>query len=205
MRLFVTGTDTDAGKTVVSAWLCLHTGADYWKPIQSGHPPDRDADTVARLSGARAHPERYLLRAPLSGQDAAKLEGLRIDVADFTLPETSRPLVVEGAGGVLVPLNESATTLDLMAHLGLPVVVAARSGLGTINHTCLTLMALRSRSLRIAGVILSGPPNPANREAIEHFGGAPVLAEIPRLDPLNRAGLERIMPRTEATEWIRWK
>lgn len=99
MKVFVTGTDTDAGKTVASAWLCLHAGADYWKPIQTGHPPDRDADVVARLSGAHVHPERHLFRAPLSGHDAARLEGKRIELDDFTLPQTSRPLVIEGAGG----------------------------------------------------------------------------------------------------------
>lgn len=205
MRVFVTGTDTDAGKTVVSAWLCLHAGADYWKPIQSGHPPDRDADVVARLSGAHIHPERYLLRAPLSGYDAAKREGKRIDVADFHAPETSRPLVIEGAGGVLVPINESATTLDLIERLRVPVVVAARSGLGTINHTCLTLMALRERSVPVIGVVLSGSVNPGNRQAIERFGQTRILGEIPRLDPLDRESLSRITPLSGAMEWIRWR
>jgi len=205
MKVFVTGTDTDAGKTVVSAWLCLHADADYWKPIQSGHPPDRDADVVARLSGARVHPERHLLRAPLSGQDAARLEGKRIELDDFRPPQTARPLVIEGAGGVLVPLNESATTLDLIERLGAPVIVAARSGLGTINHTCLTLMALRSRNLPILGVVLSGPPNAANRAAIEHFGNTRVLGELPLLDPLTREALSRVAPLPGALDWIRWK
>jgi dethiobiotin synthetase/malonyl-CoA O-methyltransferase len=205
MRVFVTGTDTDAGKTVVSAWLCLHSGADYWKPVQSGHPPDRDADTVARLSGAHVHPERHLLRAPLSPHQAAELEGRRLELDDFRAPETSRPLVMEGAGGVLVPLNDRATMLDLMVRLNAPVVVAARSGLGTINHTCLTLMALRSRHLPVLGVILTGVPNPANRAAIERFGGVCVLAEIPRLQPLTREALQRIPASPEALDWVRWK
>jgi dethiobiotin synthetase/malonyl-CoA O-methyltransferase len=205
MKVFVTGTDTDAGKTVVSAWLCLHAGADYWKPIQTGHPPDRDADIVTLLSGAHAHPERHLLRAPLSGYDAARLEGKRIELDDFQLPQTSRPLVIEGAGGVLVPISETACTLDLMVRLGAPVIVAARSGLGTINHTCLTLMALRSRSLPILGVVLSGPPNPGNRAAIEHFGNTKILAEIPPLNPLSREALQRVAPQPGALDWIRWK
>lgn len=205
MRVFVTGTDTDAGKTIVSAWLCLHSGADYWKPIQSGHPPDRDADTVARLSGARIHPERHLLRAPLSPHEAAALEGVRIELDDFRLPQTSSPLVIEGAGGVLVPLNETATMLDLMERLGAPVLIAAKSGLGTINHTCLTLAALRSRNLPVLGVVLSGPPHPANRQAIEHFGSVAVLAELPPLAPLTREALKRIAPKPAALDWIRWK
>ncbi|OIO01288.1 MAG: dethiobiotin synthase [Desulfovibrionaceae bacterium CG1_02_65_16] len=205
MKVFVTGTDTDAGKTVVSAWLCLHAGADYWKPIQSGHPPDRDADVVARLSGAHIHPERHMLRAPLSGFDAARLEGKRIDLDDFRLPETARPLVIEGAGGVLVPINEHATTLDLIERLGAPVIVAARSGLGTINHTCLTLMALRARHIPIVGVALSGPLNPGNRAGIEQFGNVKVLAEIPPLEPLSRETLDRVAPQPGALDWIRWK
>jgi dethiobiotin synthetase/malonyl-CoA O-methyltransferase len=108
MKIFVTGTDTDAGKTVACAWLCLHSGADYWKPIQSGYPPDRDADTVSRLSGAAVHPERHMLRAPLSPLHAGRLENLCIDIDDFRTPSTTRPLVIEGAGGVLVPVNERA-------------------------------------------------------------------------------------------------
>ena len=205
MRLFVTGTDTDAGKTVVSAWLCLHSGADYWKPIQSGHPPDKDSDAVARLSGARIHPERHLLRQALSPHQAAQLEGRRIDLDDFRLPETLRPLVIEGAGGVLVPINESATMLDLMLRLGAPVVLAARSGLGTVNHTCLSLAALRARGVPVLGVVLCGPPNAANQRDIEHFGNVKVLAEIPPLAPLTRDALSHVPPRPEALEWIRWK
>jgi dethiobiotin synthetase/malonyl-CoA O-methyltransferase len=205
MRVFVTGTDTDAGKTVAAAWLCLHSGADYWKPVQSGHPPDSDAQNVARLSGARLHRETHVFRAPLSPLHAAKLEGRRVELDDFHLPETARPLVIEGAGGVLVPLNENATMLDLMERLGAPVIVVGRSGLGTINHTCLTLQALRGRNLPVLGVILTGPPNPENREAIERFGHTRVLAELPHLDPLTREALLRLAPNPEALEWVRWK
>lgn len=205
MRVFVTGTDTDAGKTVACAWLCLHSGADYWKPVQSGHPPDRDADTVARLSGARVHPERHMLKAALSPAEAARLEGVEISLDDFTPPRTERPLVLEGAGGVLAPLNHRHTMLDLMERLRAPVLVAARSGLGTVNHTCLTLLALRARHLPVLGVILCGEPNPANRAAIEHFGDTRVLAEIPRLAVLSRQALEAVPPTPEVLEWMRWK
>jgi dethiobiotin synthetase/malonyl-CoA O-methyltransferase len=205
VRVFVTGTDTGVGKTVASAWLCLHTGADYWKPVQSGYPPDRDADEVARLSGARIHPERYLLRLARSPQEAAAAEDLRIGLDDFSLPQTERPLVIEGAGGVLVPLNEDETMLDLMARLSAPVVVAARTGLGTINHTCLTLAALRARALPVLGVILCGEANQANAEAIEHFGNVRVLGHIPPLTPLSREALLRVSPVREALEWVRWK
>lgn len=214
MRVFVTGTDTGVGKTVASAWLCLHTGADYWKPVQTGyHPPevaDRDALEVIRLSGARSHPERHLLRLPRSPFEAAANEGLRLSLDDFVLPQTSRPLVMEGAGGVLVPLNEDETMLDLMAHLSAPVVVVARTSLGTINHTCLTLLALRARNLFVFGVILCGEPGcdesgQANREAIERFGNVRVLGHIPPLTPLTREALLRVAPAPEALDWVRWK
>lgn len=205
MRVFVTGTDTDAGKTVACAWLCLHSGADYWKPVQSGHPPDRDADAVARLSGAHIHPERHLLRATLSPAEAARLEGVDISLDDFTVPRTTRPLVIEGAGGVLVPLTDRHTMLDLMERLRAPVLVVGRSGLGTINHTCLTLLALRQRHLPVLGVILCGEPDPANRAAIERFGNTRVLAEIPRLATLSRQALLTVPPTPEALEWVRWK
>ena len=210
MRVFVTGTDTGVGKTVASAWLCLHTGADYWKPIQSGYPPDRDSGDVARLSGARVYPERYLLRLARSPFEAATHEGLRIGLDDFSLPQspgqqTGRPLVIEGAGGVLVPLNEDATMLDLMERLAAPVVVAARTGLGSINHTCLTLAALRARALPVLGVILSGPLDETNRAAIEHFGSVRVLGHIPQLAPLTRESLLRVAPDPEALDWVRWK
>ncbi|MDQ7835937.1 MAG: dethiobiotin synthase [Humidesulfovibrio sp.] len=205
MRIFVTGTDTGVGKTVASAWLCLHSGADYWKPIQSGHPPDRDAEDVARLSGARIHPERHLLRLARSPFEAATAEGLRIGLDDFALPATERPLVMEGAGGVLVPLNEDQTMLDLMVSLAAPVVVVARTGLGTINHTCLTLQALRARNLFVTGVILCGEADQPNREAIERFGNVRVLAHIPPLAPLTRDALQRVAPSREALDWVRWK
>jgi dethiobiotin synthetase len=205
VKVFVTGTDTGVGKTVASAWLCLHTGADYWKPVQSGYPPERDADDVARLSGARIHPERFLLRLPRSPQEAANQEGLRLSLGDFSLPQTDRPLVIEGAGGVLAPLNESKTMLDLMARLAAPVVVVARTGLGTINHTCLTLQALRARNIFVFGVILCGETDQANRQAIEHHGNVRVLGHLPLLQPLTREALLSVAPAPEALEWVRWR
>lgn len=205
MRVFITGTDTGVGKTVASAWLCLHAGADYWKPVQTGYPPDRDADVVEHLSGARIHPERHCFRLPRSPQEAAEREGLRIGLDDFACPQTSRPLVIEGAGGVLAPLNEEDTMLDLMTRLAAPVLVVARAGLGTINHTCLTLLALRGRNLPLLGVLLCGEPDDANRQAIEHFGRVRVLGHIPPLGPLTRAALSGVAPAAEALDWVRWR
>lgn len=180
--VFVTGTDTGIGKTMVSAWLVRSWRADYWKPVQSGELEGTDFATVRGLvPDAVIHPSRHVLKAPLSPHEAAALEGVRIGLEDFSLPATTRPLVVEGAGGAMVPLNERDLMVDLMRRLNLPVVVVARSGLGTINHTLLTLEALARRDLRVAGVILNGPSMPANRQAIEAWSGVKVVAELPPL------------------------
>ena len=194
--VFVTGTDTGIGKTVVAACLARAWQAGYWKPVQTGRATgDDDTATVGALAGLAA--ERvfapvYALQAPLSPHAAAELEGIRISMDGITPPETAHPLVVEGAGGVYVPLNERDFMIDLMARLALPIVLVARSTLGTINHTLLSLAALRARALSIAGVVLNGPPNAGNRTAIERFGQVRVLAELPRIDPLDNRAIVRL-------------
>ena len=202
--VFVTGTGTDVGKTVASAWLALGLGADYWKPIQTGVADSgpagsgvagSDAAEVARLApGVIIHPSAVVLPDPLSPHEAARRAGLRIDPAALLPPATQRPLVVEGAGGALVPINETFLMADLMQRLGLPVVVVAHTGLGTINHTLLTLEALRSRGLALLGVILSGQPDAANRAAIEHFGRIAVVGELPRLATVTAQALAALPP-----------
>lgn len=180
--VFVTGTDTGVGKTLVSAWLVGRWRADYWKPVQSGSIEGTDSDAITRLApGAVIHPPAYVFKAPLSPDQAARCENAIIDLDRIRLPATQNSLVVEGAGGALVPLRDDALMIDLMVHLGLPVLVVARSGLGTINHTLLTLEALRNRELVIQGVVMNGPPEPENRAAIERFGRVRVLAELPSL------------------------
>jgi dethiobiotin synthase len=198
--VFVTGTDTDVGKTVASAAVMHrwrpHAAVRYWKPIQTGIESDDDTATV-RVLGACAREELLergvRLPRPVSPHLAARLAGVRIDTAAL-LGERERETgdtawVVEGAGGVLVPINERELMADLMARLGLPVLVVARSGLGTINHTLLTVEALRRRSLRVAGVVMVGDPSAENRAAIERYGAAPVLGEMPRFNPLDAQAL----------------
>ncbi|HKX27839.1 MAG TPA: dethiobiotin synthase [Blastocatellia bacterium] len=188
---FVTGTDTNVGKTVVAAALMHRLRGPrrprYWKPVQTGIEQDDDT-AVVRLLGSCAEAELLnegvRLPRPLSPHLSARLAGQRIELEPLARliaaqPETSG-WVVEGAGGALVPLNETQLMTDLMARLGLPVVVTARSGLGTINHTLLTLEALRRRALPVAGVVMVGEPDRENRAAIERFGEVPVLGEMPR-------------------------
>ncbi|HEV3157483.1 MAG TPA: dethiobiotin synthase [Candidatus Baltobacteraceae bacterium] len=179
MRIFVTGTGTNVGKSVVSAWLCLHLPATYWKPIQSGMFEETDREFVTRL-GVASFPETYRLPKPLSPHASAAHAGVRIRLDEIIPPAADR-LVIEGAGGLLVPLNEHATIADLIAQLALPILIVAPSGLGTINSTCLTLEALRARSLPLLGVVMVGEPNPINRRAIEHFGETTVLGELAHL------------------------
>ncbi len=187
--VFVTGTDTDAGKTVVAACLVSALQAIYWKPVQTGLDdlPGGDTGIVAWLTGqdpALFPRPAFEYRAPLSPDQAAALEGQTIDDGRIELPGCSHPLVVEGAGGLMVPLNDRTLMIDLAARFALPVIVAARTGLGTINHTLLTLEALRRRGLPIAGVIFSGPDHPRNIETIRRLGHAPILGRIPLLSPL---------------------
>ncbi len=193
--VFVSGTDTEVGKTVASACLVLALGADYWKPVQSGLSEGTDTAEIARLTGLppdRFHPSTYELEAPLSPHEAARREQVRIALDAFVLPASTRPVVVEGAGGLLVPLNGDALIIDLIARLGLPTVLVARSTLGTINHTLLSLAALEARDLPVAGVIMNGPPNPANRAAIESYGRTEVIAELPPVEPLDADSVARL-------------
>ncbi len=197
--VFVTGTGTDVGKTLVAAWLALNWGADYWKPVQTGGVETTDSQSLAHLAPrVRVHPSGVVLKAPLSPHEAARRENVRIDLSALPPPLTDRPLVVEGAGGVLVPLNDTALMIDLIERLALPVVVVARTSLGTINHTLLTLEALRRRRLPILGVVLNGQLNPATRDAIAHYGAVKILAEIQPLIAVTPATLKGI-PKPEFT------
>lgn len=193
--VFVTGTDTDIGKTLVAAWLTHAWKADYWKPVQTGSVDGTDADTVAKLApGAVIHPSTYVFAAPLSPHEAARREKARIELSALVPPKTDNALVVEGAGGVMVPLNETALMIDLMERLRLPVVIVARSALGTINHTLMTLEMLRRRHIPILGVVMNGQRNPGNRQAIEHFGGVPVLAEVQPLFAVTASVVDSLPP-----------
>ncbi len=198
--IFVTGTDTGVGKTVVSAALLLglrdKKKVCYWKPVQTGIETDDDTRTVRELadcSDEEIFDEGFRLEKPLSPHLSAHLAQTEIKVKKILgfMPseKDERFWIVEGAGGALVPLNEKQLMIDLIAALCLPVVIAARSGLGTINHTLLTVEVLRNRGLKILGVIMNGAPNAENRKAIEHFGQVKILAEMPKFESLTNKKL----------------
>ena len=190
-RFVITGTDTDAGKTVFAAGIAGHLKARYWKPVQAGLEEETDSEKVARLSGGRATvlPEAYRLATPCSPHWAARIDGVAIDIARLALPDGEGPLVVEGAGGALVPVRDNLLYADLFARWGLPVVVVARTELGTINHSLLTLEALRTRNIPILGIAFSGEENAHSEEAIVRFGNVRHLGRLPLLDPLDAESL----------------
>ena len=188
----VTGTDTGIGKTVFAAGLAAALGAHYWKPIQAGVEPDGDKEEVARLSGLPAShilPEAYRLNPPASPPLAARIDGVEISLDRLALPQVDGPLVIEGAGGVLVPVNEQLLMADLFAHWGQPVILCARTALGTINHSLLSIEALRARNVPIAGIAFIGEPHEENERIIPQLGNVRSLGRLPLLDPLNPATL----------------
>ncbi len=190
-RLFVTGTDTEIGKTMVSAILMAGLRGKYWKPIQCGLMGITDTEWVREKTGLAAEhfcPETYTLKLPISPHASAAHDGVRIELEAFTAPETgeSESLIIEGSGGVMVPLNERDFMTDLIKRLDVPVLLVSSSALGTINHTLLSLERLRREGLHVTGVVMNGPRNPVNRKAIEDYGEVKVLAEIeflPVIDP----------------------
>ena len=205
--LFITGTDTSVGKTVAAAALLLRyrtiAPLRYWKPIQTGIEQDDDTAEVRRLAACNddeIFDEGVRLPRPVSPHLAANWAGQAIHlnslVEKIQTQSPSTRWIVEGAGGVLVPLNDSSLMADLMVRMGLPVLIVARTALGTINHTLLTLEALRARSLCVAGVLMVGDSNPDSRDAIEKYGSVRVIGEMPRFAsesgaPLNSEDLAR--------------
>lgn len=191
---FITGTDTDVGKTIVSALLTQQLDGFYWKPVQSGIIDIEDKETVQKVGNIapeRILPCAYELREPLSPHEAARRDGVKIDLAKIIKPQVNAPLVIEGAGGVFVPLNDHNLMIDLIKQMDCEVIVVARSGLGTINHTMLTLHALQNYKIPVKGVVLNGPLNPDNKNAIEQFGKVRILGEIPYIEELNFSGIEK--------------
>jgi dethiobiotin synthetase len=188
----VSGTDTGIGKTTVAAMLLLALDALYWKPLQSGTQDGTDRERVQALThlpADRLLPERYVLSQPLSPHRAAELDGVAIDPRTLAVPAVERTLIIEGAGGLLVPITRHLLQIDLFTDWDLPVILCARTALGTINHTLLSIEALRSRRMRLHGVVFVGDDNPDNIRTIAEISGARVLGRLPRLEPLDRAAL----------------
>jgi dethiobiotin synthetase len=191
--IIVAGIGTEVGKTVVSAILCEVLGARYWKPIASGSD-DGPAESVAvarllKHGDKRIFSERYLLRRSLSPHVAAALEGVEVSLEDFSVPECKEPLVVELAGGAMVPLNDSATNIDLIKRLKLPVVVVSRHYLGSINHTLLTLFVLRAHDIPVAGIVFNGEELPDTERIITTMSGVAVIGRVPSFGEVSQGSV----------------
>jgi len=192
-RFVVTGTDTGIGKTVFAAGLAGALDAVYWKPVQSGLDEATDSETVRRLSGLadeRILPERYRLRTPASPHLAAAIDGLSIDVDQLELPSTQRPLVIEGAGGLMVPLTRNITFIDIFARWQAPLVLCARTTLGTINHSLLSIAAIRAHGIPLVGVAFIGEANAETEQIIAELGRTRRLGRLPKLARLDAPSLK---------------
>ena len=186
--IVVTATGTDIGKTVFAAALTAALDGCYWKPVQAGLEDGTDRERIRALSGLaddRLLPEAYRLTTPCSPHRAAELDGVSIDLDRLTLPPTDRPLVIEGAGGVLVPFTRAATFADLAARWRLPVVLVAATTLGTISHSLTAIEALRARAVPILGVAFVGDAVEDSEATIADMGDVKRLGRLPWLDPLN--------------------
>ncbi|MBT1158515.1 ATP-dependent dethiobiotin synthetase BioD [Aminobacter anthyllidis] len=195
-RIVITGTDTGIGKTVFSAGLAGFLNGFYWKPVQSGLDGETDSEVVARLAGlppGRVLPEVYRLKEPLSPHRSAELDGVAIDVARLSLPDLPGPIVIEGAGGLMVPLNRRTKFIDIFAQWRVPIILCARTKLGTINHTLLSIEALRARSIPLVGIAFIGDEVADTQRTIVEFSGIRQLGRLPLLDPLTSETLREAM------------
>lgn len=191
----VAGTDTGIGKTTVAAMLMLGLNGRYWKPIQSGTEDGTDSErvrTLTALADDRFVPESYVLSQPLSPHRAAEIDGIEIETARLALPETNGTLIVEAAGGLLVPVTRRTLQIEMFAAWGAPVVLCARTALGTINHTLLSIEALRNRSVALHGLVFVGDDNPDSIRTIAEFSDSRVLGRLPWLEIIDRAALLRV-------------
>ena len=186
MRYFVTAIGTDCGKTVVSAVLVKALQADYWKPIQAGFPTD--TETVKALTNSslcQFYPEAYLLPTPESPHAAAQRQGVEIKIEDIKVPQTQSDLIIEGAGGLMVPLNNRDFMVDLMNKVEAEVILVANLYLGSINHTLLSIDCLNNRDLKIKGIVFNGPENRESEELILRYSGYPLILKIRQEDRMD--------------------
>lgn len=185
--IVIAGTDTDVGKTIFAAALVHAIDAAYWKPLQAGLAGETDSETIARLSGAPADrilPEAYRLTTPASPHYAAERDSVQLDISRLNPPPTTRPLVIEAAGGLMVPLTRDTLQIDVIAHWKVPVILVAATRLGTINHSLLSIEALKRRAIPILGIAFSGDENADSERTIAEMGRVTRLGRLPRLEPL---------------------
>ena len=194
--LFITGIGTGIGKTLVSAVLVEYLQADYWKPIQSGDLHTSDTMAVCALVSNAAsvfHPETYRLTQPYSPHKSAALDGITLHASSFTLPNTTNRLLIEGAGGLMVPINDDFLMIDLIAQLQAEVLLVSRNYLGSINHTLLSAEALQHRGIPVKGIIFNGTTDADSERYILHKTGLPLLAHIPQMETITAQTIKTLV------------
>jgi dethiobiotin synthetase len=196
-KIFVTGIGTDVGKTIVSAVLVEALQADYWKPIQSGDLDNSDTKKVQRLvtnTKSQFHQEAYRLNTPASPHYAAELDGIDISLKNIQLPQTNNHLIIEGAGGLMVPINHKGETIiDVIKHLDASVILVSRHYLGSINHTLMSLNVIKSEGLKVEGIIFVGDENKATESIIEKLSGARILGRVPNLTTIDKSTITEVV------------
>ena len=198
--IIICGTDTDVGKTIASAFIVQGLNGTYWKPIQSGLEDETDSNKVCRilnLDKENILKEAYQFKQPVSPHWAAEQENIKIETDQLTIPESKNLIIIETAGGLLVPLNRHLLQIDQIISWGLPVILVARTVLGTLNHTLLSIEALKRRNISILGLILNGPAHKDNPKTLEQFGGVKIIAHLPVFKEINSTNL--------AKEWEKQK
>lgn len=192
MNFFVTAIGTDSGKTLTSAILCEALQADYWKPIQAGIPMDSEfVKSMISNPKTKIHPERYLLRTPASPHAAAKIDGIEILLDEIRLPQSNNTIVVEGAGGCLVPINDDFFIVDIISRLNFQVVLVANLYLGSINHTLLTVEALKRRNVPVFGIVFNGDSNTESEKIILRHSGYRGILSIAKESVINKSVVKK--------------
>jgi dethiobiotin synthetase len=191
-HFFVTGIGTGIGKTIASAVLVEKLKADYWKPVQSGDLENSDSLAVKSLVSnptTKVHPETYRLSQPFSPHKSAAIDGITIDAENFVIPRTSNSLIIEGAGGLMVPLNDHFLMIDLIKKLNVPVILVSQNYLGSINHTLLSVNVLKQYQIPIKGILFNGIKDIYSKDFILHYTGVELLGHIPEYNDLDKAGI----------------
>ncbi|WP_109831237.1 dethiobiotin synthase [Reichenbachiella versicolor] len=192
-RYFVTGIDTDAGKTIASAILTEKLKADYWKPIQAGFPTDSDTIRSLVSKDINVLPEGIILKAPMSPHAAAELEKINLQARDITIPKSQKHnIIIEGAGGLMVPINSKEFVIEFAKQFDAEVILISRNYLGSINHTMLSIEYLKSNNYNIKGIIFNDTPNEATESFILNYSGLKCLGHIPKIENITPQAIHEL-------------
>ena len=195
LQFIICGTDTDIGKTLISSFFVRGLQSFYWKPIQSGIGTETDSQSILRLSGIKKEKilkEAYIFNKPVSPHWAAEIDGKKIDINLLKLPSIDGSLVVETAGGLMVPITRNILQIDQIKEWNLPVIIVCRSSLGTLNHTLLTIEALKNRNIKILGLIVNGEKHLDNPKTLREFSKLPIIAEFPKISNIDKNNLDKL-------------